>query len=86
MPKRRRVEGSAPLRLAIAWREEARQAIRWIRGGSVQAAMVSVVPAESTDLLHPAQEQQLVELLERPMQVRGGKAADEGRETGCFSR
>src|SRR3954452_5120157 len=77
--------GSAPLRGAIASREEARQATWWIRA-SVRSPAISVGTAEAAGLLHPTQEQELVELLERPLEVVGRQPADERRQAGGLSR
>src|SRR4051794_37824432 len=77
--------GSAPLRWAIARREEARQATWWIRA-SVRSAAVSIGTAEAAGLLHPTQEQELVELLERPLEVVGRQAADERCQARRLSR
>ena len=58
---------------------------RWA-SRSVRSARPTVVVAESSELAHPAEEQELVDLLDRPVEVARRQAADEGRQAGRLSR
>ncbi len=70
---------------SIATGEEGPAAIRWNRG-SVRPFPCAVGAAEAAGLAHRAQEQQLVDLLERPARVAGREPTDPGGQVGRLSR
>src|SRR3954447_20727498 len=81
MPKRRREEARRRFGGGSRGGRRHASATCWIRG-SVRSPRVSVGAAKAAGLLHPTQEQELVDLLERPLQVVRRQATDERRQAG----